>query len=127
VKLRVAVLPRLSVALQVTVVVPTGNTVPDAFEQVTGREPSTRSVAVVAYVTVAPDELVAGTVRFPGTVNAGGVVSTTTTVNRRMVVFCDASLAEHRTDVSPSGNVDPDSGLHSAVSGPVTVSLAVTV
>ena len=34
--------------MQVTVVVPTGNVVPEALEQVTGREPSTRSVAVGA-------------------------------------------------------------------------------
>src|SRR3954451_18803229 len=43
----VAVLPLASVDLQVTVVVPTGNVDPDGGVQVTGREPSTVSVADV--------------------------------------------------------------------------------
>ena len=42
------VLPRASVAEQVTSVDPTAKAVPDAGEQVTGRVPSTMSVAVGA-------------------------------------------------------------------------------
>jgi hypothetical protein len=41
-----AVLPWASVAEQFTVVVPTPTELPDAGVQATGREPSTRSVAV---------------------------------------------------------------------------------
>jgi hypothetical protein len=40
-----AELPALSVAEQETVVVPTGNVDPEAGEQLTGTEPSTRSEA----------------------------------------------------------------------------------
>ena len=46
VKLPVPVLPRVSDAEQFTVVTPTVNMLFDAGEQVTGREPLTRSVAV---------------------------------------------------------------------------------
>jgi hypothetical protein len=44
-KLPDAVLPRLSVDEQFTLVVPTGKVLPEAGEQVTGRGPSTRSEA----------------------------------------------------------------------------------
>jgi hypothetical protein len=46
VKVAVAVLLRVSSAVQVTVVVPRGNVLPDAGAQLTGRTPSTTSLAV---------------------------------------------------------------------------------
>jgi hypothetical protein len=53
----------LSLVVQVTSVVPIGNTLPAAGAQVTGVARSTWSIAVkVGYVTAAPSELVACTV-----------------------------------------------------------------
>src|SRR5882762_10417485 len=74
-KVAVAVLPALSLALQLTVVVPIGNRLPDAGVQVTGTSPSTVSVAEAVKVTTAPAGLVASTVIAPGTVRVGGSVS----------------------------------------------------
>jgi len=55
VKLAVEVFPCVSVAVQVTVVVPTANFVPEDGPQVGVIEPSTLSVAVAVYVTTAPE------------------------------------------------------------------------
>src|SRR5918996_1024628 len=69
----VPVLPAASVAVQVTVVAPTGNEPPDVAEQETGRLPSVSSVADAEKLTgvVGP---VATTVLL-STVTTGGVVS----------------------------------------------------
>src|SRR5262245_22492470 len=69
-----AVFPLPSVAVQCTVVVPTGNTYPDAGRQATDTTPEL-SVAVAANTTVAPAELVAFVSMLPGTLSTGGVVS----------------------------------------------------
>src|SRR4051794_26197848 len=53
-KLPVLVLPAASVAVQVTVLVPTGKRAPDGGSQVTGTPPSTASVAVGAKLTAVP-------------------------------------------------------------------------
>src|SRR5262245_11581078 len=58
-----------------TVVTPIGNVLPGAGMQVTGRTPSTRSVAVAVNVTTAPAGVVAVAEMFAGTVSDGGVVS----------------------------------------------------
>src|SRR5439155_15672030 len=63
----------MSVAVQVTVVSPSANVEPDVGAQVTGREPSTASVAVAVKVTGAPFGPVASaTVGDVGTVTVGG-------------------------------------------------------
>src|SRR5207244_10626635 len=49
-----AVLPVESVAVQLTVVSPIGNVLPEGGSQSTGTSPSTASVALAEYVTVAP-------------------------------------------------------------------------
>ena len=54
------------------------------------------------------------------------VVSLTVTVNVSLPSLPFASVAEHVTVVSPIGNVDPDAGAHAGVSGPSTMSLAVS-
>jgi hypothetical protein len=54
VKLAVLVLPFVSEAVQRTVVVPIGNTVPDAGTQANEATASSGSVAVTVYVTTAP-------------------------------------------------------------------------
>ena len=64
--------------MQVTTVTPSGKTLPEDAVEVTGRFPSTRSVAVGAgKVTVAPLGPVASARIGPGTVRLGGVESMT--------------------------------------------------
>src|SRR3954469_20145276 len=68
--------PPESVAVQVTVVVPSGNLAPDAGEQLAAICPSTASVAVVAaYVTAAPVRDVASATMSAGTWTSGGNAS----------------------------------------------------
>src|SRR4051812_148306 len=80
-KVFVAVFPKASVAVAVTVVTPSGNMVPDAGLKVTGTLPLTASCADPAKVTLAPTGPVASATRLPGAVRTGGVVSTTFTAN----------------------------------------------
>ena len=128
VKLPVAELPRVSDAVQVTGVAPTGNTVPDALEQVTGRIPSTRSTAVAgAYVTTAPEALVAATVMGVGRVSTGFVVSTTVTSNEAVPTLPAASVAVQVTLVVVMSNGEPDAGEHVTGRLPETLSWAVAV
>ena len=75
VKVPVAVLLRLLVAEQVTVVAPNGNCEPDAGVQVTTTFVSFASVAVALKVTTAPAGLVASAVMLAGSCRTGGVGS----------------------------------------------------
>ena len=125
VKLPFAVLPRVSDAEQLTVVLVIGNVLPDAGVQVTGRGPSTMSVAVAENVATAPDELVASSVMFDGRVSAGGVVSCTVTVKLPFAVLPRVSDAEQLTVVVATGNVLPEAGVHVTVRAPSTLSFAV--
>jgi hypothetical protein len=61
---------------------------------------------------------------FAGTVTVGPVVSSTLTVKLPGFVLPCASVAEQFTVVGPSGNVDPDGGLHITGTGPSTLSFA---
>ena len=124
-KLPVARLPCVSVAEQLTMVVPTANVLPDAGEQRTFTLPSTRSAADVVKSTIAPDGPVASRVIAAGSVNTGGVVSRTVIVKDGAATFPVASLAEQVTVVVPSGNVDPLVKLHETVGAGSTMSLAV--
>jgi hypothetical protein len=119
-----AELPALSVAEQVTIVVPAGNVEPEAGVQVTGTEPSTRSEAEAENVTTAPLELVACTVISDGSVNFGGVLSTTFTMKEAEPVLPALSVAEHVTLVEPNANVEPDEGVQVGVEEPSTRSEA---
>jgi hypothetical protein len=123
-KLPLPVLPATSWAVHVTVVAPIGNVKPEAGLHVTARGPSTVSKADAANVTTAPDALVAGTVKFPGTVTAGATVSETTTWKFALPVLFAASVAEHETVVLPMPNVEPEGGVHVTGSGPSTSSVA---
>src|SRR5215212_5206265 len=80
-----AELPRASEAVHDTVVVPIGKVEPDGGVHCTATAPSTRSAAVALNAAAAPVGLVAGRERFPGSVSAGGVVSTT--VTRKLAVL----------------------------------------
>ena len=123
----VAVLPRSSEAVHVTVVVPIGNVEPEAGVHVTEREPSTRSVAVAVNETTLPAELVASNVILAGNVRVGAVVSLTVMVNDAVPVLPAASVALHVMVVVAIGNVEPEAGEHVAGRGPSTSSVAVAV
>ena len=100
-----------SVAVTVTLVVPSGNNVPLALEYAITGLALTSSVAVAAeYVTVAPFALVAGAVTFEGNVKTGAIVSLTVTVNVPPLMFPAASLAVAVTIVTPTANVLPLAG-----------------
>ena len=70
-----SVFPNESVAVHVTVVVPTGNVEPDGGVQVGVIVPSSISVADTEYVTVIPVILVEYLTMFAGTEITGGKLS----------------------------------------------------
>jgi translation initiation factor IF-1 len=115
-----------SVALQVTVVVPTAKVAPEAGEHDTPREPSTLSLADAENETLFPDGDVVVVAMSEGTLTTGAVVSTSVTVTWKEaepVLLC-ASVALHVTVVVPIGNVAPEAGEHDAASEPSRLSLA---
>jgi hypothetical protein len=118
------VLPCASVAVQVTVVTPIRNVEPLAGLQLTGRAPSTLSVADAEYVNTAPVGPVPSTVAFAGTVRTGGAVSVTVTVNDAEPVLPCVSIAVQVTVVVPSGNVEPLDGVQLTGRAPSTPSVA---
>jgi hypothetical protein len=120
-------LPRASIAVHVIVVVPSGNVEPLDGVQLTGRAPSTLSVADAEYVKIAPAGSVASTVAFAGTVRIGGAVSPTVTVNEAEPVLSCVSVAVHVTVVVPKGNVEPLAGVQLTTSTPSMVSVAEAV
>src|SRR5207248_3123615 len=101
-KLALPVLPLASVAEQVTVVAPSGNGSAEEGAQLVPTVPSTRSVADASMFTAAPAADVASAVSPKGTVTAGGVVSSTTTVNYAVPTFPFESTALHSTGVEPT-------------------------
>ncbi len=127
VKLPLAVLLRVSLAEQLTVVVAIGKVEPEAGAHVTGREPSTASLAVAVKLTTAPAELVACAVMLAGSVSTGRVVSCTVTVKLPLAVLLWVSLAEQLTVVVAIGKVEPEAGAHVTGREPSTASLAVAV
>src|SRR5688572_2866982 len=62
---------------------------------------------------------------FAGSVNTGGVVSTTVTVNVPRPTLPAASLALQVTIVAPSANASPEAGPQLTATGPSTSSIAV--
>jgi hypothetical protein len=122
-----AVRPALSLTVQVTVVEPGANVEPDEGVQVGVKEPSTESDAVAVNMTVAPFGPVALTVISDGTVIAGGVSSTTVTLNDADAELPAMSVAEHVTLVDPTGNVEPEAGVQVTGTEPSTRSDAEAV
>src|SRR5688572_19943308 len=118
------VLPAASVALHVTSVEPRPNVLPEAGTHVVGRLPLTMSNADAENVALAPDGPVASFVMSLGTVTAGGVVSTTFTLNFAEPVLPAASVALHVTSVEPRPNVLPEAGTHVVGRLPLTMSNA---
>ena len=120
-------LPCVSVAVQVTVVVPTGKLAPEAASQVVGRGPSMLSLADALKVTLFPVATVVVVEMSAGTVTTGGVVSTSVTVILKVsvpVLPC-ASVALQVTVVGPTGKVAPDAGVQVGVREPSRLSVAV--
>ena len=107
VKLQVAVLPDPSVAVQVTVVVPTGKQDPDGGLHNTVT-PGQLSLAVVVKVATAHVAVDVGVfvVMLAGQVIVGGWVSLTVTVN----VQLGPAVAVQVTVVVPTGKNEPDAG-----------------
>lgn len=120
-------LPRVSLAVHVTVVTPSGKIAPLTGVQLTARTPSTMSDADAANVNIAPVAAVASTIAFAGTATVGPVVSRTVTVNVFVPVLVCVSVAEHVTVVVAIGNVDPLAGVQLTGRTPSTMSDAVAV
>src|SRR5215212_1365898 len=99
-----------SVAVQVTVVEPKLNRLPEAGVHSTGTLPSTRSTAVTENVTVAPLAEVASTVISAGRERIGASGSITFTKKLPSAVFSNLSEAGQVTRLLPIGNMLPDSG-----------------
>ena len=120
-----------SLAVQVTVVVPTGKLDPEAGTQFTVTTPGQLSVPVgVVYVTtLAHWPAVFGSVMFAGHVTEGAWVSCTVTVNVHVPAGLsgETSFAVHVTVVVPTGKVDPDAGTQLTVTTPGQLSVPVGV
>jgi hypothetical protein len=108
----VAAFPALSLASQVTVVGPNANVEPEAGVHDAVNEPSTKSLAVAVYVTIAPFGPVASIGSSVGSSKVGAVVSCTVTLNDFEALFSAASVAVQVTSVVPNGNVVPESCVH---------------
>jgi hypothetical protein len=110
-----AMLPETSVALQVTVVVPTGKGEPDGGVQTTPGVPQL-SVAVTMKLTgplvvAIGQEATAAVFMSPGQVITGGVLSVTATVN----VQLGPVVVVQVTVVVPTGKQLPEAGLQVTV------------
>src|SRR5207244_3181193 len=106
VKLLAPTFARLSLAVQVTVVAPSGNVAPLAGVQLTATGPSIASVADALNVNTAPAGPVASTLAFAGTVTIGAPVSLTVMVNEAEPVLPCASVAVQVAIVVPIGNFE---------------------
>jgi hypothetical protein len=115
-----------SVAVQLTVVVPTGKPEPEAGVQLGAIDPSTRSDAVAANVT-GVDTPVASFVMSAGTVNNGAVWSVIVTTKLPFALLPCGSVAVQPTVVGPTAKADPDAGEQDGTIGPSTASMAVAV
>lgn len=104
--------PCVSVALQVTVVVPIPKVDPEPGEHEGVRLPSTASLAEAEKLTVAPAAEVASRVMSPGVETAGAVVSWTVTLNESVPVSPPKFVALHVTFVVPSGKTSPELWSH---------------
>jgi hypothetical protein len=118
-----------SVEVQLTALLPTGNTEPDGGTQTIDTLGSQLSTEVrFGYVTVAVHWPAARLMTIPvGHVRAGGVRSTTDTVKLQLAVLPAPSLTEQFTVVVPNGNNEPDAGVQTSADGIAQSSDAVTV
>lgn len=127
---QLAVRFELSVAVQVTVVVPTTKVEPEAGAQTTGAEPQLSVAVGGVYVTAALQApVVAGCVMFIGqALMTGSWLSVTVTVKVQAAVFggVAVSLAVQVTVVTPFWKVEPEAGTQTAVApGQLSVGVGV--
>ena len=121
-----AVWLEVSVAVQVTVVVPFAKVEPEAGTHAV-TTPGQLSVAVAVNVTTAVHTPgAAGVEMFAGQVMTGFSLSLIVTVKVHVLVLLEASVAVQVTVVTPFGNEVPDAGTHAAV-GPGQLSVGVGV
>lgn len=109
-KLQALLLLLASVETQRTVVAPGGNVLPDNGEQTSTGLVSQMSEVVTTYVATAPTGLVHSTVTLVEHAMAGAVLSTTVMVNEQALLLLLASVARHRTVVTPGAKVLPETG-----------------
>src|SRR5262245_1172411 len=129
VKEPVAVFPWLSVAVQFTVVPPTGKLFPEGGSQASATFGSALSEAETEYVTIAPMGTSVSTEKELGTSSTGFVWSTklTVTVNKPVSEFPCASVAVQVTVVVPTSKFDPDARSQVIAGFESRLSVAVTV
>ena len=114
----VPVLLAASVAVHVTVVVPTGNAEPDAGTHATVVPGQLSKAGGVVNVTSAVHCPVALPLRIsPGQVRVGASVSEIVTVNEQV----GPAVVEQFTVVVPTGNVEPEAGVQVTVPQPIVV------
>ena len=107
-KVPVRVFPTPSVAVLVTIVVPSGNVDPDGgFETTVATEQSSLA-STLKFTTAEATPGSLGTLMLAGHTIPGGVSSRTVTVNEQVARLPDASVAVVVTTVVPIGNAEPD-------------------
>ena len=114
-KLQLLLLPLESVAMQITMVVPSAKVLPEAGVQTSTGLVSQRSEVVTANVPMAPAGLLHSSMRFVEQAMAGAVVSTTETVKLHVLVLPLESVARQRTVVRPGAKVLPEAGVQRRV------------
>ena len=119
VKLHVLTFPLASVAVLVTVVVPTGNAVPLGGTLVKLTDPQL-SLAVTLKTTLL-EHWPSGTepTKPGGQLITGGWVSFTVTLKLHVTIKFTASIAVQVTVVVPTGNAEPEGGLQKTTMLPV--------
>jgi hypothetical protein len=122
-----ATLPEASIPVQLTVVAPSGNTVPEEGSHSTTGLGSTVSDALFANMTRAPSLLLASVLKLAGRINLGGVMSLTVTGKLPLLELPAASVAVQATVVEPRGKTEPEAGLQTMLGVGPESSTAVAV
>ena len=127
VNVQVALFPKASVAVQVTVVVPTGNGDPDAGTQMTLGGAWPQRLCAVAWKLTTAVSLQVVTVWFGGQATCTHNSANTVTVKLHVLLFPHRSVAVQLTVVTPAGNTLPDGGTQTIVVAGSVLSVAVVL
>src|SRR5438093_7514515 len=125
-KAHAELLPLWSCAEQLTVFVPFANELPDGGVQITGTAPRLSATARLNVATASQRPVAVLSVRSGGHEITGRSMSLTTTENMQPCTLPEASKATQKTEVSPIGKGEPDSG-EQIVCTPGQLSLAETL